>query len=144
MEQPHLFNLYEFDRLIEWKKFRDHLETSQCPLNDVASLWAATPFVSRYLNPQNPESWPDPWKLMVDGKFDDLAIALGMLYTLKLTEKFKDSQCKICEFIDNGEKRYFLIVDNSSILNYEYRSVRYQNDLADLDFTVVWTKSDRL
>lgn len=143
MDLP-LFNLYELDRLTEWKRIRDHLETSQTPFDNVAELWASAPFVSRYLDPQLPSSWPDPWKLIIDGKFDDLAISLGMLYTLKLTERFKDSHCEICEFIDNGEKRYFLIVDNSSILNYEYRSVRCCNDLGDLDFTVVWTKSDRL
>ena len=67
-----------------------------------------------------------------------------------LTEYYKGhGKCKKC-FIkrvmenDNDEKRYFLIVDNSSILNFEYRSVRHRNDLVNLDFTVVWSKSDRL
>jgi hypothetical protein len=142
--EKQIFNLYEFDRLTEWKRFRDHLETSEKPFEDLVELWSSAPFVSRYLNPLNPDSWPDPWKLIIDGKFDNLAIALGMLYTLKLTERFKDSHCEICEFNDNSEKRYFLIVDNSSILNYEYRSVRRRNDLVNFDFTVVWTKSNRL
>jgi hypothetical protein len=141
---PQVFNLFDFDRLTEWKKFRDSLESSQDPFMDVAEFWATAPFVSHYLNPQTPQTWPDPWKLLIDGTFDDLAIVLGMLYTLKLTERFKDSLCEICEFNDNDEKRYFLIVDNSSILNFEYRSVRHRNDLVNLDFTVVWSKSDRL
>jgi hypothetical protein len=139
-----LFNLNEFDRLSEWKKFRDKIETSQSPFVDVAEFWATAPFVSRYLDPSIPQSWPDPWKLIIDGKFDNLAIALGMLYTLQLTDRFKDSNFKICEFNDNNEKRYFLMVDNNSILNYEYRLVRYQKDLVDSEFNVVFVKSERL
>lgn len=139
-----MFDLYNFERLSAWKQFRDSLETSSTPYEDLANFWALAPFVSRYLDPNNPKSWPDPWKLIIDGKFDDLAICLGMLYTLKLTERFRDSLCEICTVIENNEKRYFLMVDNSSILNYEYRSVRGRNDLVNQEFTLVWSKPDRL
>ena len=46
-----MFDLYDNDRLIKWKQFRDSIETSQTPLEDVAHLWSRAPFVSSYLNP---------------------------------------------------------------------------------------------
>ena len=82
---PTVFDSYGTDRLTKWKQFRDSLETSATPLEDVAELWSHAPFVSPYLDPQNPAEWPDPWHLILDLRLDDLAIALGMLYTIKLT-----------------------------------------------------------
>lgn len=138
-----MFNFYNFERLSAWRQFRDSLETSQSPLEDVANFWAQAPFVSKYLNPNSPESWPDPWKLIIDGKFDDLAICLGMLYTLKLTERFKDSLCEIFRVVENNNTRYILVINNS-ILNLEYRSVRRLDDLVNMNPTLVWSKLDRL
>ncbi len=80
-----MFDLHGTERLIEWKKFRDSLETDESPLIRVADLWSKAPFVNSYLNPKNPTEWPDPWQLILDLKLDDLAICLGMLYTIKLT-----------------------------------------------------------
>ena len=139
-----MFDLYNVERLAEWKKFRDRIETSSTPFEDLADFWAPAPFVSRYLDPKNPKSWPDPWKLIIDGKFDDLAICLGMLYTLKLTKRFRNSLCEIYTVIENNEKKYFLLIDNSSILNYEYRSVNGRNDLVSKELTLVWSKPDKL
>lgn len=139
-----VFDLHGTEKLTEWKKFRDGLEISETPFHDLANLWAQAPFVNRYLQPNDPSSWPDPWKLIIDGKFDDLAIVLGMLYTLKLTDRFKDCLCEIYGIIKNNEQRYVLMIDNNSILNFEYRSVRRRNDLKDVNFMPIWSKSDRL
>ena len=138
-----MFDLYSTDRLTEWKNFRDRLEHSERPLQDLVELWSRAPFVNLYLNPSNPSSWPDPWKLILDGKFDDLAISLGMLYTVKLTERFKDSHCELRQTLEKAPKS-FLVIDNSSILNWQYRSVSCQDDLVGVESKVVWTKTDRV
>lgn len=139
-----MFDLHGVERLNEWKRFRDHLENSDNVFQDLAEYWAAAPFVNSYLNPYNSKEWPDPWQLILDGKYDSLAIGLGMLYTIKLTEKFKDLCCEIYKTNEKNEAKYFLMVDNSSILNYEYRSVRHRNDLNSHDFILLWSKPDRL
>lgn len=133
-----MFNLYGTDRLTEWKRFRDSLETSVQPFQDVAEYWSHAPFVNRYLKPDDTSSWPDPWKLILDGKFDDLAISLGMLYTIKLTDRFKNSIFEIYQTVDN-EKKSFLMIDNTSILNWQYRSVTTPSDISNAEFTLVWT-----
>jgi hypothetical protein len=132
-----VFNLYDNDRLIKWKQFRDSIETSQTPLEDVASLWSQAPFVSPYLNPNNPDEWPDPWHLVLNSKLDELAIVLGMLYTLKLTQRFMRSQFEI--HMSTAPRRdYFLVVDNF-VLNLEYRSVVGVEELKKHQTSKIWS-----
>jgi hypothetical protein len=140
-----VFNLYRNDRLTHWKEFRDSLETSDTPLEDVAILWSRAPFVSPYLNPTNPTEWPDPWHLILDGKFDDLAICLGMLYTIKLTHRFIDARCEIHTSTLSGKSSpdYWLIVDGTYVLNYEYKHVIDVNKLENFSSNKIWT-ADRL
>jgi hypothetical protein len=120
-----VFDQHGTERLIEWKRFRESLETSNTPLDDVARFWGKAPFVSRYLNPNNPAEWPDPWHLVLDSRLDDLAIALGMLYTIKLTTRFIDAVCEIHMSMPPKEKdpRYVLIVNNEHVLNFDWGSV---------------------
>jgi hypothetical protein len=120
-----VFDLHGAERLTEWKKFRDSLESDQEPLIRVADLWSRAPFVNSYLDPMDISKWPDPWHLILDLKLDDLAICLGMLYTLKLTQRFIDVQCEIHMSMLPGEhnKRFFLIVDHKHVLNLTPRQV---------------------
>ena len=138
-----VFDQYGTDRLAAWKEFRESLETSKHPLQDVAELWAQAPFVSSYLDPQNPEEWPDPWHLILDLRLDDLAIALGMLYTIKLTTRFIDIECEIHKsiFPNRDEPSYILIVDKKYVLNMEYKSVVSVDDLKNIETRLIWSKS---
>lgn len=140
-----MFDLSAQDRLIEWRKFREQLESSATPLEDVAELWSRAPFVSSYLNPTQPKFWPDPWRLVMDNKLDDLAIVLGMLYTLKLTQRFMNNHFEIHMSISEKEKEknYYLVVENQ-VLNLEYRSVRPITELIKLDTSKIWSSSDSL
>ena len=124
-----MFNESGYDRLVAWKQFRDSLENSSRAFEDVAELWANAPFVEPYLNPFNHTEWPDPWKLILDGKFDDLAIALGMCYTLKLTERFKNQQVEIHTSMSPEESRYVVVVNNCDVLNLFYREVTNVGEL---------------
>ena len=45
-----MFDLQGTERLAEWKRFRDELETSPDPLKDVARFWGRAPFVSQFLD----------------------------------------------------------------------------------------------
>lgn len=137
-----MFNLYGTERLTEWKNFRDSLESSQTPYQDVARFWSQAPFVSPYLNPKEPSEWPDPWHLILDGKFDDLAIALGMLYTLKLTQRFIGTKCEIHMSMLPSEKesRYFLVIDDQHVLNFEYANAVGKEVLENIKTNLLWSK----
>jgi hypothetical protein len=118
-----VFDLYYTEKLKAWKEFRNSIETSPTPFKDVAAFWAKAPFISRYLDPYNPKDWPDPWKLIMDNRFCDLAIALGMCYTLQLTTRFKDSKYEIHMSMSPSETRYNLVVDDEAVLNLDYGDV---------------------
>ena len=137
-----MFDKHGLDRIEEWKHFRDYLEQSPTPYEDVANLWGRAPFVENYLDPLYPETWPDPWHILVDDRLDNLAICLGMLYTFKLTERFKDAPCEILELKDprDSEIIRLLVVDNNRVLNWNPREVVDINDLNGLKIKTLWTK----
>ena len=140
---PTVFDSHGTDRLTKWKEFRNSLETSATPLEDVAELWSHAPFVSPYLNPQNPTEWPDPWHLVLDSRLDELAIVLGMLYTIKLTRRFIDTHCEIHTSMlsNNKDPAYLLIVDNKHVLNLEYNNVVAVEELKKFSTSMIWSKS---
>ena len=135
-----MFDLYGNDRLTEWKKFRDSLETVPNPLEEVSKLWSRAPFVNHYLDPQCPSEWPDPWHLILDGKLDDLAICLGMLYTIKLTQRFMATVCEIHMSMlpKDSSPRFYLVVDNTYVLNYEPRKIHDLTVLQDFQTNTIW------
>ena len=135
-----MFDLYGSERLAEWKKLRDQTETHDSPLQFVTDIWSAAPFVANYLDPYDPRSWPDPWRLILDGKFDDLAICLGMLYTLQLTQRFMHSQYEIhmSNIPKMKEPAFYVSVDRSSILNYTYKQVVDYDDYLLKDATLLF------
>lgn len=137
-----MFNKYGTDRLIEWRQFREQLEISDRPFQEVAEFWANAPFVSQYLNPKNPSEWPDPWHLVLDNRLDDLAITLGMLYTIKLTRRFMNTKCEIhtSMFPNEKEPRYFLVIDDTHVLNFEYKSVVDIDTLRQTETSLLWSK----
>lgn len=131
-----MFDLYHTDRIKAWKEFRESLEEAEDPFQEVALFWSRAPFVSQYLKIKKPSDWPDPWQLILDGKFDDLAIALGMCYTLQLTDRFKDHKFEIHMAMSAEDMRHILVVNDQQVLNWEYRHV---TSLADLPQTIkIW------
>lgn len=135
-----MFNLYGNDRLTEWKRFRDSLETVSNPLEEVAKLWSQAPFVNSYLDPQTPSEWPDPWHLVLDNKLDELAICLGMLYTVKLTQRFMASVCEIHMSMlpKDSSPSFYLVVDNTYVLNYEPRKIHDLTVLQGIQTNTIW------
>jgi hypothetical protein len=134
-----VFDLYGNERLFKWKQFIDSLENSASPMADVAELWSHAPFVNSFLDPKQPNTWPDPWHLVIDGKLDDLAICLGMLYTIKLTQRFMDAVCEIhmSMLAKDHYPRFFLVVENT-VLNYEPRVVHELAVLNTIKTDIVW------
>ena len=82
-----MFKLLPKNRLSDWKLFRNKL--SQSTLSDAVSktqeLWQSCPFTPFYLDPEKYHDWPDPWQLITENYYCDLAKCLGIIYTLHLT-----------------------------------------------------------
>ena len=82
-----MFKLSPKNRLSQWKSIRDKLNqtTLSAAVDKTQELWQSCPFTPFYLDPENPQKWPDPWQLITENYYCDLAKRLGMLYTLHLT-----------------------------------------------------------
>ena len=134
-----MFDLYGNERLAEWKKFRDYLEISSNPLQDTAKFWSKAPLVNCFLDHKNSQSWPDPWHLVLDNRYDDLAIVLGMLYTIKLTQRFMDSVCEIHMSIPKNDLEFILVVDNKTFLNLVYGESVDKDSVENFEPNMIWS-----
>ena len=82
-----MFKLSTSDRLSRWKSFRLELDnlSIEDALQSTQDFWHGCPYIPFYLDVDNPASWPDPWELIIENYYCDLAKTLGMLYTVYLT-----------------------------------------------------------
>lgn len=125
-----MWNLKPDERLREWKAFRNQI--GQLPLDEackrVTHLWSYAPYVNYYLDPDKSSStvpWPDPWTLLYENYYCDVAKSLGMLYTLYLSShKPADIELSIC--IDSADKQVYNLVKLAKgkyILNFSFNEV---------------------
>ena len=111
------WNLRVNDRLAEWKDFRHQLD--RLPLEsavvELNNMWSTAPFVNYNLDPSDPNTWPDPWTLLAENYWCDVAKSLGIAYTIyfsshKLTPMeirvyydYKDKTRHCVAWLDNGK-----------------------------------------
>ncbi len=130
-----MFNLSPNDRLSAWAEHRHQLDKSANPLNDVVEFWKECPYIpyNRKVDPFNQRSWPTPWDIIVDNKYDDFTKALMISWTLKLTDKFKDSRIEIKTYTDRDRPRQYnlVFVDDDVIINYYDNDIILAKDLPD-------------
>lgn len=137
-----MFDSHGTERLAEWKKIRDKLEKHDDPFLLVSQVWSKAPFVNQYLDPHDQGSWPDPWHLILDSKFDNLAIVLGMLYTIQLTERFSHEDYRIY-MIQNPTKNpeFCLQVSDTCVLNLEYGGISSPESLKRFQTNMIYNRN---
>jgi hypothetical protein len=105
-----MFKLQASERLTRWREFRKSLD--HLPLNDalvaVNDFWASCPFSPYYLDPTKPDEWPDPWTMITENYYCDIAKALGMLYTIKYTAHNPDVELRM--YVDPETKYGYNLV----------------------------------
>lgn len=79
------------ERLQSWADLRQQCRTLslQKNLQLINDWWMRAPTVNRYLHWDDVRDWPTPWELLADDIYCDLARALGIVYTIILTEHEK-------------------------------------------------------
>ena len=56
-------------------------------MTNIHIWWQRTPWQPYYLDWLDQPTWPDPWQLLNDNVYCDLARALGILYTISLLDR---------------------------------------------------------
>lgn len=111
------------DRLQSWAQLRDQCQTLSLAdaLLAVNQWWFRSPWRPYYLHWDDWAMWPDPWQLLSDNTFCDLARALGILYTISLLDRadMADAELVLTEEGDN----LVLVAKEKYILNWSVDSV---------------------
>lgn len=110
------------DRLSSWASFRAGLETADDPITDAWEFWKLSPYIpyNNKIDPYYQKSWPSPWEIIVDNKYDDFTKAIMIAYTLKLTKRFKDSKIEIRTLVDKSRSTQYNVVciEDKWVINY--------------------------
>ena len=117
-----MFKLKPSDRLDRWKSFRFSLNEFSIgkAIELTNELWAACPFTPFYLDPESPNSWPDPWTLLDENYYCDLAKVLGIIYTLHLCDHGKNLQPELRIYTNTKTRHTYHIAylcDGKYVLN---------------------------
>ena len=81
------WNLRVNDRLAQWKDFRHQLDrlSLESAVVELNNMWSTAPIINYNLDPSDPKTWPDPWALLAENYWCDVAKALGIVYTIYFT-----------------------------------------------------------
>ena len=110
-------------RLDHWKTFRSKISNMDLDhaIQECNDFWQRAPFTPFYLDYKEIDSWPDPWQLIYENCYCDLAKALGIVYTLHLSahRNSVDLAIHICQ--DTASRAQYNLVwinQGKYVLNY--------------------------
>ena len=140
------FQLNYETRLKNWYKLREDLvnKDTKTKCVEVDNWWQRAPLINHHLHPYDINNWPDPWELLSENIYCEVARGLGMCYTLLLMDITN------IEFVlatdSQGDDVSLVLVDNAKyVLNYWPDTV-ISNNLKDfkivskLDITTINNK----
>jgi hypothetical protein len=115
-----------------WRNFRDELETIENPLDRTIRFWNQAPINARTCDPYDRTTWPEAWQLLDENKYCEFGKILAMYYTISLTDRFANSEFKICIAQDRvAQKIYYLLIIDENIIGFEYNNSIHVSQLPD-------------
>jgi hypothetical protein len=113
------------NRLHAWVKLRNrcqHLDLESA-LTAINQWWFNAPWVPYHLHWDDQTDWPDPWQLLSDNIYCDLARGLGILHSINLLDRTDMADAELV-LADDGanlvlvaKEKYILNWDQDSIVN---------------------------
>lgn len=106
-------------RLKNWYQLRQSLENSdlQTKCIQIDQWWQRAPLVNHYLHFDFMNEWPNPWELIYDNNYCNIARGLGMVYTLLLLGVTDIVFAEATDY--NSEDVVLVLVDNAKyLMNY--------------------------
>jgi hypothetical protein len=106
-------------------------------LEEINSWWQQTPWRAYHLHWDDQADWPDPWQLLSDNIYCDLARGLGILYTITVLDRYDLKDAVLIEsdrgnlvLVENG--KYILNWDQSPGLNINLQQNRHHITQSDV------------
>lgn len=125
--------LIEYEtRLQSWHDLKENVRNSELKTKciKIDEWWQHAPTVNHYLHLKDTKNWPDPWELLVENLYCNVAKALGMCYTLYMTGEENFRMVTASDRIGNDV--VLILVNDEYILNYWPNTVE-TNMLTDFD-----------
>jgi len=120
------------DRLEAWSELR--ITCAGLPLEQalqtINEWWHYAPWQAHYLHWDDIETWPDPWELLNDNVYCDLARGLGILYTLSLLDHKDLTSAELIlteegyNLVQVNKEKYILNWDSEVIVNTPHKIKR--------------------
>jgi hypothetical protein len=107
------------DRLTAWSDLRNQVQSLELKsaLTIVNSWWFNAPWQPYYLHWDDQLKWSDPWQLLSDNIYCDLARGLGILYTVSLLDRADMADAELV--LTNEGDNLVLVAKEKYILNWE-------------------------
>lgn len=115
-----MWNLLPGERLRCWQDFRKSIsqKSFEEALQDTQHMWSFAPYMAHYLTTDHVEEWPGPWELIYENYYCDLAKALGIVYTLYLSDHKPNIEIRIYSEPSTKEQYNLVFVDKGKyVLN---------------------------
>ena len=108
------------DRLRHWHDFREGLKQAVDPVQAAIDFWNRAPDSPRNLDPYDQSTWPDPWQMIEENSYCEFTKLLAVVYTLKLTDLFKDWQPTFKVGVDKQHTRlYYICILKDEVLGID-------------------------
>ena len=119
MSWPAIFS----SRLDSWNQLRKSSQTLpvESALLAINHWWFNSPWQPYYLHWDDQPKWPDPWQLLSDNVYCDLARALGIVYTISMLDRADMAPTDLV-LTDEGYN-LVLVAKEKYILNWKSESI---------------------
>lgn len=123
------------DRIIEWRKFRDSIQSfsENQQLAKTLEFWSSCPVVQFYIDFDNPITWPTPWEIIHNGNMCDVGLVICMMHTLINLEKTNWPANRflisVIKDLEHQSYKTILIIDGSKVLNFETNKISKMDDI---------------
>jgi len=110
-------------RMDSWTQLRNRCQNFpiKTALETINHWWFCAPWQPYYLHWDDQPTWPDPWQLLSDNVYCDLARGLGILYTISMLDRADITDAKLV-LTEEGDN--LVLVDKTKyILNWSPNSV---------------------
>jgi len=117
-----------FDRRLRaWYTLRESAQTlpMESALTAINTWWFQCPWQPYYLHWDDQAAWPDPWQLLSDNVYCEVARGLGILYTITLLDREDLTSARLV--LTQTGHNLVLVDQTKYILNWEADTVVNNN-----------------
>jgi len=112
-------------RLDSWNLLREQCKnlSPKSALTEINQWWFRAPWRPYYLHWDDQAIWPDPWQLLSDDIYCELARGLGILYTITLLDRAELAPADLILTQDDvnlvrvGKEKYILNWEADTVVN---------------------------